>query len=259
MKEYLRVRGKAEKTSTWVGLGTAVLVHLAAILFCSFTGLSYLYPPPQETTFLMDFSELEEEQVPLRYGTQPRGENPDRDRPIELVQRAESPVQAPVSQNLTPTSRADDFGDVDVPAPPQEPEMDSRSLFPGMAAQDTSVQAPHSAREGSNTYRAGQPDGNTNKGNTAGTPTVHLQGRSVVGNLPRPVYNVQREGRVVVAITVDQYGTVTQAVPGADGTTVTDQSLWAAARKAALESHFNQTSNPVPSQGTITYVFQLTK
>ena len=259
MKEYLRVRGKAEKTSTWVGLGTAVLVHLAAILFCSFTGLSYLYPPPQETTFLMDFSELEEEQVPLRYGTQPRGENPDRDRPIELVQRAESPVQAPVSQNLTPTSRADDFGDVDVPAPPQEPEMDSRSLFPGMAAQDTSVQAPHSAREGSNTYRAGQPDGNTNKGNTAGTPNVHLQGRSVVGNLPRPVYNVQREGRVVVAITVDQYGTVTQAVPGADGTTVTDQSLWAAARKAALESHFNQTSNPVPSQGTITYVFQLTK
>ena len=259
MKEYLRVRGKAEKTSTWVGLGTAVLVHLAAILFCSFTGLSYLYPPPQETTFLMDFSELEEEQVPLRYGTQPRGENPDRDRPIELVQRAESPVQAPVSQNLTPTSRADDFGDVDVHAPPQEPEMDSRSLFPGMAAQDTSVQAPHSAREGSNTYRAGQPDGNTNKGNTAGTPNVHLQGRSVVGNLPRPVYNVQREGRVVVAITVDQYGTVTQAVPGADGTTVTDQSLWAAARKAALESHFNQTSNPVPSQGTITYVFQLTK
>ena len=164
-----------------------------------------------------------------------------------------------MAQNVTPTSRADDFGDVDVPSPPQEPEMDQRSRFPGMAAQDTYAQAPHSAREASNTYRAGQPDGNTNKGSTAGTPNVHLKGRSVVGNLPRPTYNVQREGKVVVAITVNQYGQVTQAVPGADGTTVTDQTLWAAARKAAMESHFNQTNDPVPSQGTITYVFQLTK
>ena len=259
MKEYLRLRGKDEKTSSWVGLGAAVLVHLAAILFCSFTGLSYLYPPPQETTFLMDFSEVEEDQTPLRYGTQPRGENPDLDRPIELVQRAESPVQAPVSQNLTPASRPDDFGDVDVPSPPQEPELDQRAMFPGMAAQDTSVTAPHSAREGSDTFKAGQPDGNTNKGNTAGTPNVHLQGRSVVGNLPRPVYKVQREGKVVVAITVDQYGNVTKAQAGADGTTVTDQALWAAARKAALESHFNRSNDPVPSQGTITYVFQLTQ
>ncbi|MBQ9877908.1 MAG: hypothetical protein IJM29_03260 [Bacteroidales bacterium] len=44
----------------------------------------------------------------------------------------------------------------------------------------------------------------------------------VVGNLPRPVYNVQKEGIVVVAITIDQYGKVIEAVPGADGTTVKD-------------------------------------
>ena len=175
---------------------------------------------------------------------------------IELDQK-QSFIQAPVSQNLTPASRPDDFGDVDVPSPPQDPEMDQRSLFPGMAAQDTSVQAPHSAREGSDTYKAGQPDGNTNKSNTAGTSNVHLTGRSVVGNLPRPTYNVQREGKVVVSITVDQYGNVTQAVPGAEGTTVKDKSLWAAARKAAMESHFNKSNDPVPSQGTITYEFKL--
>ncbi len=257
MKEYLRVRGKEEKTSTFVGAGVAVLVHVLAIVFCSFTGLSYLYPPPQETTFLMDFSEVEEEEMPLRYGTQPRGEDPDLDRPIELVQRAQSPVQNNISQNLTPASRPDDFGDVDVPSPPQEPELDQRAMFPGMAAQDTSVTAPHSALEGSNTYRAGQPDGNTNKGSTTGNPNVHVQGRSIVGNLPRPVYNVQREGRVVVAVTVDQHGNVEKAVPGADGTTITDQTLWAAARKAAMESHFNKSNDPVPSQGTITYEFKL--
>ena len=257
MKEYLRVRGKDEKTATAVGLGVAVAIHLAAIVFCSFTGLSYLYPPPQETTFLMDFSEVEEEDTPLRYGTQPRGENPDLDRPIELVQRAESPYEANVSQNLTPATRPNNFGDVDVPTPPQEPVLDPRAAFPGMAAQDTSLTAPHSAQQGSDTYKAGQPDGNTSKGNTTGSPNVHVKGRSVVGNLPRPQYDVQREGRVVVTITVDQYGKVTKAVPGADGTTITDQTLWAAARKAAMESHFNASNDPVPSQGTITYEFKL--
>jgi TonB family protein len=258
MKEYLRVRGKEEKTSTWVGLGTAVLVHLAAILFCSFSGLSYLYPPPQETTFLMDFSEVEEEQMPLRYGSQPRGENPDRDRPIELVQRAESPYENNISQNLTPATRPDNFGDVDVPTPPQEPALDPRAAFPGMAERDTSLTAPHSAREGSDTYKAGQPDGNTNKGKTTGSPNVHLEGRSAVGNLPRPSYNVQREGKVVVSITVDQYGKVLDAQAGADGTTVTDQTLWAAARKAAMESRFNQSASaPGAQKGTITYEFKL--
>ena len=258
MKEYLRVRGKAEKTSTWVGLGTAVLVHLAAILFCSFTGLSYLYPPPEENTFLMDFTEVEEEDTPMRYGTQPRGENPDLDRPIELVQRAESPVQAPVSQNLSPASRPDDFGDVDVPAPNKEPELDQRSLFPGMAPQDTSVQAPHSAREASNTYKAGQPDGNTSKGKTTGSPNVHLEGRSVEGNLPRLKYNVQREAQVVVSITVDQYGKVIDAQAGADGTTITDKSLWAAARNAAMETRFNRSASaPGAQKGTITFIFKV--
>ena len=84
---------------------------------------------------------------------------------------------------------------------------------------------------------------------------VSLKGRSVVGALLRPTYNVDIEGKVVVAITVDQYGKVTEAVPGVDGTTVTDQALWAATRKAAMESHFNQSNDPNPSKGTITYNF----
>ena len=63
---------------------------------------------------------------------------------------------------------------------------------------------------------------------------------------------------VVVSIKVDQYGTVTEAVPGAEGTTVTDKDLWNAARQAALKSHFNQKADaPVLQSGTITYKFKL--
>jgi len=57
---------------------------------------------------------------------------------------------------------------------------------------------------------------------------------------------------------VDQYGNVTEAIPGAEGTTVTDKNLWNAARNAALKAHFNPSADAPPVQmGTITYIFKL--
>ena len=65
-------------------------------------------------------------------------------------------------------------------------------------------------------------------------------------------------GKVVVDIWVDNYGNVTKAIAGAQGTTVTNQSLWAAARAAAMKAHFNQSADaPALQQGTITYIFKL--
>ena len=82
----------------------------------------------------------------------------------------------------------------------------------------------------------------------------------MLGALPNPVYSVQNSGIVVVRIKVDQYGKVLEAVPGIQGTTVTDKTLWEAAKKAALESRFNMSSSAPPVQeGTITYKFNLKK
>ena len=79
-----------------------------------------------------------------------------------------------------------------------------------------------------------------------------------MGSLPLPSYDVQKAGRVVVKITVNQDGKVTSAVPGAAGTTVNDASLWASAKKAALRAQFNVSrSAPESQEGTITYVFKL--
>lgn len=87
---------------------------------------------------------------------------------------------------------------------------------------------------------------------------VQLNGRTLDGALPRPAYSVPESGTVVVSIWVDNYGKVRKAVAGADGTTVTDSELWAAARKAALETRFNMDSDaPKLQQGSITYIFNL--
>ena len=93
---------------------------------------------------------------------------------------------------------------------------------------------------------------------TAGSSNAHVKGRNIVGSLPKPSYTSQAEGIVVVQIKVDQYGSVIEATPGAEGTTTNDKELWSAARNAALKAHFNQSASaPAIQTGTLTYIFSL--
>lgn len=258
MKEYIRERARQERTSRIIGAGLAVGILVSAVLFCSFTGFKYIWPPPQETSFLIDFTEEIETVIQHRDGRQPQAEEIDLSRPVELVQRSESPYEAHTSQNLTPATAPDPHGDVEVPVPPEEPKLDPRAAFPGMSKKDTTLTAPHSAAEASEGFKAGQPDGNTDKGQTTGRPNAHLKGRSVIGTLPKPVYKNQEAGKVVVSIIVDQNGSVVKATAGAEGTTVTNAELWAAARNAAMNAHFNKKVDaPARQEGTITYIFTL--
>lgn len=262
MQPYLRTREEQDKRSLTTGIAVTVAVHALAFVLCAMTGLKYLDPPPPETSVLIDFEEdvLElERPTPTTIGRQPQAEEVDPENPVELVQKAESPYVSD-RPNKTPATKPDAFGDVEVPTPPQkeEPKLDPRASFPGMSQKDDKATAPHSASEASEGFKAGQPDGNTKEGKTEGKANAHLKGRNVQGSLPKPSYNLQAEGTVVVQIKVDQYGDVKEAIPGAEGTTVTDKALWNAARNAALKAHFNQSADaPVLQTGTITYHFRL--
>ena len=255
MKQYLRDRKKKSETATVTGVVLTVAVHLVALLFCSFTGIKYLYPPPQEQAFLIDF---EEEEQPVirrqRYGRMPQAETVDKQKPVNLIQKSESPHRSE-AENKTAEGKPDDFGDVETPV--QKEEINKNALFPGMSKKDSS-NAPHSATEPKNEFKAGHPKGNTSSGKAEGTPNARLKGRNTLGAIPRPAYSEQDYGTVVVDIWVDNYGNVTKAVPGGQGTTVNNSKLWAAARAAALQTHFNQSADaPALQQGTITYVFKL--
>jgi len=255
MKQYLREREMEAKVSTATGIVLTVAVHLVILLSCAFTGLKYIYPPPEEQSFLIDFEEEEPQRITRqKRGIQPQAEDIDRTKPVELIQRSESPVKSD-RPNKTAEAKPDDFGDVEVPA--QKEEIKQNALFPGMSKKDSSL-APHGATNPSAEYKAGQAKGNTQIGKTDGTPNAHVKGRSVLGALPRPDYSVQADGKVVVDIWVDNYGNVTKAVAGGQGTTVTNNALWAAARAAAMKAHFNQSADaPALQQGTITYIFKL--
>ena len=261
MQPYLRTRQQQERRARTAGLVLTVALHALALVFCLGAGLKYLDPPPPETSFLIDFEDdiLEPETpLPTKVGRQPQAEEIDRSQEVELVQKAESPHVSD-RPNTTPATRPDPHGDVEVPTPKvEEPKLDPRASFPGMSQKDSKSTTPHAASEASEGFKAGQPDGNTKEGRTEGNANAHLKGRNVVGTLPKPSYNAQMEGTVVVQVKVDQYGNVTEAIPGVEGTTVTDKGLWNAARAAAMKAHFNMSADaPVLQTGTITYKFKL--
>lgn len=259
MKRYLREREDNERASRLTGIVLTVAVYAVAGVLCSFSGLKYLDPPPPETSFLIDFSEMEEQVHidPPRRGTQPKAEEVDRTKPIELVQKSESPYQTLAQNNVTTASQPDDFGDVETPVPEPEVELDKRASFPGMSKKDTTATAPISSDDPRNEFKAGAANGNTERGKTEGSVNAHVKGRNTVGTIPRPAGGTNISGVVVMSIKVDQYGNVQQATV-AEGTTISDKNILTAARNAALNTHFNMSSDaPALQEGTITYNYNL--
>lgn len=87
--------------------------------------------------------------------------------------------------------------------------------------------------------------------------SFNLEGRSVL-SLPKPEYNKQVEGDVVVEVTVDKDGRVIAANPGYRGSTTLDEHLLQLAKKAALSARFDRKPDaPAVQKGTITYKFRL--
>lgn len=249
---------RQERFGKILGAVLAIGTHLVLLVFGVFSGIKYIYPPPQEQSFLIDFSEKEETvKVEPKKGSEARSELVNPTKPVELVQKSEA-QRVGTKANLAEEATVDDFGDVEKYEPPREKPIDKRALFHAAnnkAAKDTL--AEQTAARVSDALKAGHAQGNTSSGKQNGEPSAKLKGRSTL-SLPKPAYKVQEAGIVVVAVWVDQYGNVKQARAGAEGTTVHSSELLQAARKAAMESHFNQSADaPSLQEGTITYVFNL--
>lgn len=106
----------------------------------------------------------------------------------------------------------------------------------------------------------GSKDGNSDNGKTTGvggTGTFDLGGRSLgPAGLPKPEYNVQEEGRVVVTITVSPQGNVVSTSIN-HRTNTASPALRKAAEEAAKKATFNAVPGLDNQEGTITYYFKL--
>ena len=155
-------------------------------------------------------------------------------------------------------------GDIERYEPPQ-PQVIEKALFRSTTTGEDDGNERNKIKDNSLYSGSGTKDDPTR---TANTPTgfttseqgvsFSLQGRSATGGFPKPAYNLQKSGKVVVEIYVNQNGVVTSARATAKGSTLQDATLWKAAEEAAKRARFNVDKNAAISQmGTITYIFTL--
>ena len=239
---------------------SAIGFALFLFVFCSFMTISPTIKP-HDTEILVDMEpeepKLEPQKIEVKAGKEPRTEIPQPKQPVKLVQKSEAQTAAK-RPNLSQESTVGDKGDVEVPEPPREKEINRRALFSSAQNTDKDTLAQQVAEKISEKLTAGHSAGNTRVGNPESEPSAKLEGRTVVGSLPLPVFESGDGGKIVVKILVNQDGKVISAVPGAPGTTISDKALRESARKAALGAHFNVSRTaPEAQEGTITYIFKV--
>ena len=141
-----------------------------------------------------------------------------------------------------------------------EREVNENALYPGKSNEESGESEGETEGEGNQGRESGTPysDNHANVDSKGmGNMNYSLSGRNPE-SLPKPEYNYQVEGKVVVEITVDKYGNVTKAVAGVKGSTTLNENLLKAAKKAALNAKFDRDPTaPAYQKGTITYYFRL--
>lgn len=140
----------------------------------------------------------------------------------------------------------------------KEPEINRAALFTGRRNQNSGT---GSQGQSTGTGDQGKPDGNPNSSNYSGNGgtggSYSLAGRSAV-SLPKPQYNSNQQGTVVVRIWVDQQGRVTRAEYEPKGSNTSNGDLVSKAISAARKARFNADRNAQEEQrGTITYIFKI--
>ena len=161
-----------------------------------------------------------------------------------------TPRPTPTPARATPTKEKPK--PVQKPAAPSERDVDNKvsGLF--------DRKKPTGSESGTGKSDAGS--GVADRGTVGSSAGWSLDGRSIVGNGGRPVMPTRVpdiRGTVVVEITVNAAGQVTNAKVLLRGTNVVDSKLRSAALQAARKTRFNALSGVPDQKGTITYHFDV--
>ena len=204
------------------------------LLAGSFALVTFDFAPALEKpgdTILVDFTEppvAEPPKPPVKVATEPRVH--DEAAPVEQVAQAAGKDEVTQTPNPKALFRMNKGGadEPDNAGNPRAPEGEDKASGSGPGL---------------------NPDGldQLDKG---------LQGRGLVGSLPKPAYPGNKSGKIVIRVTVDASGKVTGAAFEPKGSTESDAALVAAAVAAARKARFTESRAAVQG-GTITYIFRM--
>ena len=262
------------------GIIGTIIFHIIIGMIFMFFGYSTPLPLPEEEGILINFGDSDEGfgEVEPSYSESAQQESVE-ERQESVAETTTSPTndgsitqdyeEAPAVKEQGKKEKTEETKTEIKPEPKkketievkEEKKVNEQALFPGRNRNN-----PNSSSEGETQGEdnQGSTTGSVDSKNHAGGDSMGTSGTSfsLAGrnpeSLPKPDYNYQIEGKVVVEITVDKYGSVTAAVSGVKGSTTLDANLLAAAKRAALKAKFDKKPDaPAYQKGTITYFFKL--
>lgn len=202
-------------------------------------------------------TQTEEETVALK----PKTEEPkkeEKEKPKEVTKPKE-PVKKPEKTEAEKAAEAKQLAEEKAERERKAAEEAARKRVAGAFGKGAQMEG-NKGTAASGTGTEGSKDGTSSAGaktGAGGYGTFDLGGRSLgTGSLPKPVYNVQEEGRVVVNITVNPAGKVIATSISPQSNTV-NPALRKAAEDAARKALFNTVERVTNQTGTITYYFNL--
>jgi colicin import membrane protein len=265
-------------TEKQYGIVGTFILHSVILLILIFTFINLSKPTPSEGGILINFGDVESAGGP----TEPALNNQQTAvAPASQVQPAEAEEgmltqdfeEAPVIKKPAVTKKTEPKKTVTkpvtkpvqtiIPPAPKAPTVNKKALYSNQGISGKSTTESGSSEgiykgSGNMGSPTGSPESDNYSKGLGGSGIVpNLNGRNPL-HLQKPEFNILKEGSVVVEITVDRSGKVISAAPGAKGSTIVDNTLYAAAKKAALASKFNMKNDAADRQvGTITYHFKL--
>lgn len=204
-------------------------------------------------------TQTEEETVVIKPKTEePRKE--EKEKPKEVVKPKE-PVKKPEKTEAEKAAEAKRLAEQKAERERKAAEEAARKRVAGAFGKGAQMEGSKGT-SASGTGTEGSKDGNSPTGaktGMGGIGTFDLGGRSLGAgtSLPKPVYNVQEEGRVVVNITVNPAGVVVGTSINLSHTNTPSQALRKAAMDAAKKARFEAVERVTNQTGTITYYFNL--
>ena len=255
----------AEKKSKRKGIIGTILFHVLLLVAFLFMGLTYQDPPPAEEGISINFGFTDEGLGEIEpEDTEEIIDPVEEDIIEEQIESTEEIVTQTTIETPTVEKTEEKKKVVEKEQSKEEiieekkPEVNKKALYPGKKENIKNSEGNKNG-EGNQGAIDGDPNADAYEGGGIGEDGTgdQLGGRKAEFKA-KPIYNIQVEGKVVVAITVDRLGNVIYANPGAKGSTTLNKELLQRAKTAALKTKFEpKQSTPTNQQGKIIYYFQL--
>ena len=235
-----------------------IFFHGLVIALLFLLGLHTPLPLPGEKGILVNFGTTDDGSGNIEPNQENKQtiSNPQNTEETNISQDFEEAVAIKTNQNKKPNQTHPTNQTTETQENKQT--VNQNALFPGNQNSNS-----NSEGEGQGVGNQGNPEGDPNALSHHGSPdgggnSFNFGGRGLKGGLPRPTYPGNEQGKVVVEIFVDRYGTVVKANAGIKGSTILSKPYLDAAYNAALKAKFDAKPDaPELQRGTITYKFSL--